>query len=254
MNSFQEDINNDEILLSSTQEQIMMEWEKPYMEASIDMLKPTGNVLEIGFGCGYSASQIMKYKPKKYTVIECDPIVIEKANIWRKKYPDVKIHIVEGVWQEKLHTLGVFDEIYFDDFPLNIQENSSQMEMTISMKRMNIFLDLCIQNHTHVGSKICWYCNENDFQHQGFGSDIKPFVKLDTKEMETYIPENCKYRNTKEQKCTIPLLTKIKDYSFDEAQRCAIEEIRRVMPIRDDGAIAWQVCPEGRALVDDSSK
>ena len=91
MNHFEKDINNDEILLSSTQEQVMMEWEKPYMEASIDFLEPKGHVLEVGFGCGYSASQIMKYKPKSYTVIECDPIVIEKANIWREKYPDVKI-------------------------------------------------------------------------------------------------------------------------------------------------------------------
>jgi len=61
MNTFQKDKNGQEILLSDQNEQIMMEWEKPYMEASMDMLKPTGHVLEIGFGCGYSATQIMKY-------------------------------------------------------------------------------------------------------------------------------------------------------------------------------------------------
>ena len=252
MSSFQTDENNDEILLSSTQGQIMMEWEKPYMEASIDFLKPKGRVLEVGFGCGYSASQIMKYKPKSYTIIECDPIVIEKANIWRENYPDVKIHIVKGVWQEKLHILGSFDEIYFDDFPLDISKESSQMEMAVSMKRLNIFVDLCIQNHTRIGSKICWYCNGNG--QINLGSDSKPFIEKKQKDIEIHIPENCKYRNLKEQKCTIPLLTIIKEYSFDEAQRCAIEEIRRVMPIKDDGAIAWQVCPEVCALVDDSSK
>jgi hypothetical protein len=229
MSSFQTDENDDEILLSSTQEQIMMEWEKPYMEASIDMLKPTGNVLEIGFGCGYSASQIMKYKPKSYTVIECDPVVIEKAKIWRENYPEIKIHIVKGMWQEKLHILGVFDEIYFDDFPLDISKESSQMEMTVSNKRINIFLDLCIQNHTQIGSKICWYCNGNDYKYQGLGSDVKPFVEFDTKEMDIYIPETCKYRNLKEQICTIPLLTKIKDYSFDEAQQLAVNEIQKAL-------------------------
>ncbi len=252
MNHFDIDINDDEILLSSTQDQIMMEWEKPYMEASIDMLKPTGDVLEIGFGCGYSASQIIKHNPKSYTVIECDPIVIEKAKIWREKYPDIDIHVTEGTWQDKLHTLGVFDEIYFDDFPLDIQENSSQMEKSISMKRLIIFVDLCIQNHTRIGSKICWYSNGNT--SVTLGSDSEPFVSKEAKTMDIYIPENCNYRNTKEQKCTIPLVTKIKEYSFEEAQRYAIEEIRKVMPIRDDGAIAWQVCPEGCALVDDSSK
>ena len=35
--------------------QVMMEWEKPYMEESIKILDPFGKVLEIGFGMGYSA-------------------------------------------------------------------------------------------------------------------------------------------------------------------------------------------------------
>jgi len=106
------------------------------------------------------------------------------------------------------------------------------------MKRLNIFLDLCIQNHTRIGSKMCWYCNENGFKHQGLGSDVKPFVELDTKEMEIHIPDNCKYRNLKEQKCTIPLLTKIKRYSFDESQRCAIEEIKRNIEERKQTELA----------------
>ena len=96
------------------------------MEASIDVLQPTGHVLEIGFGCGYSATQIMKYNPQSYTVIECDSLVIKKANEWAKNYPDVSIYIVEGRWQEKLHTLGMFDEIYFDDYPLDITRESNR--------------------------------------------------------------------------------------------------------------------------------
>ena len=55
MNAFQIDNNNQEILLSAANHQVMMEWEKPYMEACIDELKPKGNVLEIGFGMGYYA-------------------------------------------------------------------------------------------------------------------------------------------------------------------------------------------------------
>ena len=68
-----------DILIDSNGEQVMMEWEKPYMEACIDFLKPKGDVLEIGFGMGYSATQIQKYNPKSYTIVECDPIVIEKC-------------------------------------------------------------------------------------------------------------------------------------------------------------------------------
>ena len=49
MNIFEHDKNNDEIFLSSDNQQIMMEWEKPYMEQSIDFLSPKGHFLEIGF-------------------------------------------------------------------------------------------------------------------------------------------------------------------------------------------------------------
>ena len=88
MNSFQRDENNEELLLSTHDDQVMMEWEKPYMEASIDFLAPKGHVLEIGFGLGYSATQILKHNPLSYTVIECDPNVIESAKQWKQKYPD----------------------------------------------------------------------------------------------------------------------------------------------------------------------
>ena len=53
------DICGNEILQDETgQHQVMMAWEKPYMEESIKILDPFGKVLEIGFGMGYSASEI----------------------------------------------------------------------------------------------------------------------------------------------------------------------------------------------------
>ena len=102
MISFQKDGNNEEIILSKDHEQVMMEWERPYMEASIDFLEPRGHVLEVGFGCGYSATRIMKYPIESYTVIECDPAVIEKAKKWRENYQHIPLEIVEGTWQTKL--------------------------------------------------------------------------------------------------------------------------------------------------------
>ncbi len=78
---------DEDIIISNVGGQVMMKWEKPYMEASIDILNPRGDVLEIGFGFGYSATQIMKYKPKSYTIIECDPHIIQNINRWRDKYP-----------------------------------------------------------------------------------------------------------------------------------------------------------------------
>ena len=222
MNSFEVDSNNEEILLSADVQQVMMEWEKPYMEKSIDLLEPTGTVLEIGFGCGYSATQILKHCPVSYTVIECDPVVIKKAKEWKSNRENITI--VEGTWQEKLHGLGIFDQIYFDDFPLNISKDSSKLETGISIIRHQSFIDICIQNHTRVGSRLCWYLNGNPSEID-IGSDTEPFVDKTIHTMNVKIPKSCQYRDINEQKCTIPIITKIRDYDFEYAQQFALKQI-----------------------------
>lgn len=141
-----------DVLLKEDNLQVMMEWEKPYMEACIDALKPKGDVLEIGFGMGYSATQIQKYHPKSHTIIEIDPTVIEQAKLWAKKYPHVKI--VEGAWQEKLGKLGQFDIIFFDDYsPLSqddvkkLQQNVQQSnELADVSKNMHETLETAMQS------------------------------------------------------------------------------------------------------------
>lgn len=123
-----------EILLKDGSLQVMMEWEKPYMEACIDALTPKGDVLEIGFGLGYSATHIQKYHPKSHTIIECDPTVIQKAQEWAKNYSN--IHIIEGYWQDQLKNLGLFDEIFFDDYtPLNAEEVEQIEKNITSLKK-----------------------------------------------------------------------------------------------------------------------
>lgn len=115
-----------EILLKDGKFQVMMEWEKPYMEACIDALQPFGDVLEIGFGCGYSATRIQSFKPKSHTIIEFHPMVAQKARAWAKQYPNVRI--IEGTWQDQLSSLGVFDAIFFDDYPLESEEQMNNLE------------------------------------------------------------------------------------------------------------------------------
>ena len=64
---YKKDENNKDILVDDNygnvfpQHQVMMEWEKPYMEAMVEKLNPSGDVLEIGFGMGYSANTILKF-------------------------------------------------------------------------------------------------------------------------------------------------------------------------------------------------
>ena len=63
---------NDILCDEEGRHQVMMEWEKPYMEESIQQLNPFGKVLEIGFGFGYSATKICSFtNVTEYNVIEC---------------------------------------------------------------------------------------------------------------------------------------------------------------------------------------
>ena len=66
-----------DLLIDPTNFYVMMEWEKPYMKALIKKLNPKGDVLEIGFGLGYSANEIQKYKIKSHTIIEADPTILK---------------------------------------------------------------------------------------------------------------------------------------------------------------------------------
>ena len=124
--SYVVDEKGEEMLLKEGKFQVMMQWEKPYMEACIDALQPFGDVLEIGFGCGYSASHIQTYFPKSHTIVEFHPEVIEKARRWASHYTN--IHIIEDIWQNALSKLGIFDAIFFDDYPLESEQEMKALK------------------------------------------------------------------------------------------------------------------------------
>tara|TARA_B110000211_G_C13982041_1_gene509868 strand:- start:78 stop:761 length:684 start_codon:yes stop_codon:yes gene_type:complete len=214
-----------ELLLSEDNQKVMMEWEQSYMQKSIDLLNPSGNVLEIGFGLGYSATQIQKYNPKSYTVIEINPSVIEKAKKWAEKYNNVTI--IEGSWQKELYKLGKFDEIFFDDFPLNISQESTVQSILESRNRLNLFVDLCIQQHTYVGSKISAYLNNN--KKIKLSSSSFPFTDIYQKSLKTTIPANCDYRDLNEQKVSLLLIKKVKEYDFEYANNLVHEKLKQLM-------------------------
>ena len=93
-----------------------------------------------------------------------------------------------------------------------------------SMKRLNIFVDMCIQNHTQIGSKISFYLSGNPTEVNFLSSDTLPFVEIRLTPMDIKISANCKYRNP-EEKCTIPLVEKIREYNFEYANQKALEAI-----------------------------
>ena len=193
------DEHGKEILLQDNKHQVMMEWEKPYMEACIDKLQPKGDVLEIGFGMGYSATQIQKYKPKSHTIIEMDPMVIKRLKKWAKDYDN--IIIVKGTWQEKINDLGKFDEIFFDDFPLKVPENT--LEKKLLVERFPMFLDICRYSHSKHNTKISAYIHdpEGTFKQR---MDDNPYYSYEEYFMDIDLPDNCNYY--RDNKGIIPII------------------------------------------------
>jgi hypothetical protein len=152
-------------------------------------LKSSDAVLEIGFGCAYSANHIQSKTPRTHTIIECDQVVLEKARKWAIGKSGVSI--VEGIWQEMMSDLGVFDAIFFDDFP--VPEAGDLMVSTGSPEtdsRWLTFIDLCVNFHMKPGSRITGYLarkiklERND-------------CKVTLTDFEVHPPQNCPYFDCK---------------------------------------------------------
>ncbi|MBM3192001.1 MAG: class I SAM-dependent methyltransferase [Chlamydiae bacterium] len=101
---------------------VRMCWEKPYLEALIDHLRPSGNVLEVGFALGYSSARIQTFHPKHHTIIESDPKIASQARAWAAAHENISV--ISGRWADLLPSLPTFDTIFFNDchsstFPLD---------------------------------------------------------------------------------------------------------------------------------------
>lgn len=198
---YQLDEYGKEILLQDGEHQIMMEWEKSYMEACIDKLQPKGHVLEIGFGMGYSATRIQKHTPESHTIIEMDPVVIERLKGWSKKHNNIKI--IEGMWQKEIHNLGKFDEIFFDDYPLKVPE--TELERKLTSERFFMFLDICLYSHTNNNAKFSAYiCNPTGSFRKRM--ELNDMILYKEHIIDVDVPENCNYFNG--DRAVVPLITK----------------------------------------------
>ena len=198
MAEYRKDINDKDILYGSSEDhQYMMEWEKGYMIDCIDYLEPHGDVLEIGFGMGYSASRIMKWKPKSYTVLEPDPLVYEKALEWSKQYSNVKV--IKQSWPD-LSGLGKYDCFFFDPY---LEGETS--DICINDCAVTFFIVKCLSLVAKKHSRYSFYCSNqgnnieiwcrnlysvlSDLPNKiQFGIKIKPY--------DVEVPKNCNYCKT----------------------------------------------------------
>ena len=211
---YSKDICGNDILQDeSGKHQVMMEWEKPYMEKCIEYLDPSGSVLEIGFGLGYSATKLCSFQNvTSYSVIECCPEVWTKFDEFKAKLaktrPELEVNVIKGRWEDVLCSTGFFDSIFFDDYNGSVSNEA--------VNRFNKFLyGLLANGHTHIGSKICCYST----------GDTKYTISSLAQTSYDYsidIPKYCNY--ARGDKMYIPLITQIKDITENDVD--LIEELK----------------------------
>ena len=190
-----DDNNNDILQDDSGKHQVMMEWEKDYMIELINKLKPTGKVLEIGFG--YSANAIIQNDITDYTINECSPEVWKRVEQFKKDNPNKKIKLIKGRWEDVLYTSEKYDTIFFDDY-------SYENDLT----RFDIFLKKVVKNHTNVGSRIGVYSTNPQV------SNKFECLSLECEKYNVDIPKDCNYASGK---CMyIPIYTKISEMTDND--------------------------------------
>lgn len=107
-------INDDFIVLKeNTRSVVMSKGAKSITEIySYVVSQNRGDVLDVGFGMGFSANKISKLADS-YTCIEINPQIYETAKEWSKDKPNVEI--IFGDWIDIIPTLNKkFDGIFFD--------------------------------------------------------------------------------------------------------------------------------------------
>ena len=116
------DFSGDEVVLDD--QQIIEDWQTPLMRAMAGLVTQShGDVLEIGFGRGVSATFIQQMGVRSHTIIESNAPCVQRHFVpWREKHADREIRLIHSRWQDALDHLGKFDGVFFHAFPMNEHE------------------------------------------------------------------------------------------------------------------------------------
>lgn len=124
-----------------------------------------GNVLDVGFGMGFSAEEMSKLS-NHYTCIEINPQIYERAKMWAKDKSNVTI--LFGDWIDIIPTLNQkFDGIFMDThYDTNYEK----------------FEDFCkfIANENCILSVFNYFLirDKNELNYYNFKTDIEKFTPL----------------------------------------------------------------------------
>jgi len=109
-----------DLLQENTKDAVMMEWERPLMQAHASTLCSSGarTILNVGFGMGIIDEYFQGFNLAKHVICEAHPDVLREMRA-RGWFERSNVCIVEGRWQDKISqiiSLGPFDGVFFDTF------------------------------------------------------------------------------------------------------------------------------------------
>ena len=170
-------------------DEIMEEWQIPLMKAMAEVVTEThGNILEIGFGCGVSATFIQEHSVLSHTIIECNDSVVERFFKWKELFKENKINLVHGLWQDTIDDLGQFDGIFFHTYPLNEEEYMKNVHGRTTFAEH--FFETAAK-HLHPGGVFTYFSNEIDSLSRGHQRALlKHFASFSLKMIDLELPDD----------------------------------------------------------------
>jgi guanidinoacetate N-methyltransferase len=170
-------------------DEIMEEWQMPLMQAMAEVVTEShGNILEIGFGCGVSATMIQEQQVLSHTIIECNDSVVERFFEWEELFKDKKINLVHGLWQDTIDDLGLFDGIFFHTYPLNEEEYMKNVHGRATFAEH--FFEMAGE-HLRPGGVFTYFSNEIDSLSRGHQRALfKHFSSVSLKVINLDLPDD----------------------------------------------------------------
>ncbi|MBN1579004.1 MAG: class I SAM-dependent methyltransferase [Chitinispirillaceae bacterium] len=166
--------------------QVMMDWETPYMNKMAEMLHEhaKGNILEVGFGMGISASRLQELGVESHTILEPHPEVFNYAQNWKKRYPDSKITLLPVYWQTVRSSLGQFDGIFFDTYSPTVEE--------ANRKRFDFFATASM-NLLKPGGALTFYYMKSHLEELYQDNLMRYFKRIYLESVPLRTPDDCEY-------------------------------------------------------------
>lgn len=174
-------------------QQVMQDWEAPLMKAMADIVtERQGDVLEVGFGMGISATSIQAGRPRSHTIIECNREVMRAFDEWARRYQGRDIRLVQGRWQDVVDEIGPFDGVFFDTYPASEAEFEEAVINSINFAEG--FIPVAAKL-LRPGGVFTYYTNEIDSfsrRHQRFL--LKHFGSFTLSVVRSLLPpDDCHY-------------------------------------------------------------